>query len=149
MKHKHYDMIVAWADGAQIQLKAINGWRDIQCPKWHDNNDYRIKPTRPQWQQDLIDAVKAGKVVEVNVGVWKKSLLNDDTESYKFGVAPPEQYRIKPEPKPDVVLLGAVLETGESGRFTTYASNGDSSFPDNLRLTFDGETGNLKSAEVL
>lgn len=59
------------------------------------------------------------------------------------------KYRIKPEPKPDVV------------RFVTYEWNPINErtyggVPDqkqdrysNLKLTFDGETGKLKSAEVL
>jgi hypothetical protein len=50
------------------------------------------------------------------------------------------EWRIKPEPKPDVVK--------------TYMVHGeddivDSIYTANLKLTFDGETGELKSAEVL
>lgn len=88
MKHKHADLIHAWADGAEIQLKRIDGtWYDLECPRWHDNNDYRIKP----------------------------------------------------EPKPDVV------------KFTTlWQTNGyDMSEVGQFCLTWDGETGKLKSAEVL
>ena len=51
-----------------------------------------------------------------------------------------EEYRIKPEPKPDVVSY-------------FYATTDDISYTDesgaNLKVTFDGETGELKSAEVL
>ena len=58
-------------------------------------------------------------------------------------------YRIKPEPKPDVV------------RYTTYQYNVNNSGTiggaptcdvnrfTNLKLIFDGETGKLKAAEVL
>ena len=50
------------------------------------------------------------------------------------------EYRIKPEPKPDVVSY-------------FYATTDDISYTDesgaNLKVTFDGETGELKSAEVL
>ena len=49
------------------------------------------------------------------------------------------QYRIKPEPKPDVVMLA-----GASTLNVRYKDN----YP-NLKLTFDGETRELKSAEVL
>jgi hypothetical protein len=49
-------------------------------------------------------------------------------------------YRIKPEPKPDVVRYRNVGEG--SGYIVPQLDS-------NLKLTFDGETGNLKSAEVI
>lgn len=54
---------------------------------------------------------------------------------------PKGRYRIKPEPRPDVttfdcVELGACGAMFEDGQI-------------NLKLTWDGETGKLKSAEVL
>lgn len=43
MKHKHYDVIVAWAEGKQIQVKTCNGkWEDIHNPRF-DAMEYRIK----------------------------------------------------------------------------------------------------------
>jgi len=69
--------------------------------------------------------------------------LWDKTESPKWHSE--FEYRIKPEPKPDVVQ--------------TYIAHGHIKYgcvrvaehweKDNLKLTFDGETGKLKSAEVL
>lgn len=53
------------------------------------------------------------------------------------------QYRVKPEPKPDVVF----------GRNAYLNSDGyllmDLLNKPNIRFTFDGETGKLKKAEVL
>ena len=57
------------------------------------------------------------------------------------------QYRIKPEPKPDVVYYGVFSECGGNildACFTKINDDGD-----HIKLTFDGETGKLKSAEVL
>ena len=89
MKHKHADLIHAWADGAQIQSR-----NDISgC--WEDNR-------LPMWAQDTM-------------------------------------YRIKPEPVPDEVQEYLALRT-------TFISG---SIMKNLRLTFDGASGVLKSAEVL
>lgn len=53
-------------------------------------------------------------------------------------------YRIKPEPKPDIehylqVNLDGVWGASSARRFTR----------DNLKITYDGETGKLKAAEVL
>lgn len=49
MKHKHADLIHAWADGAEIQYKAnmIGGgiaWCDDELPRWNECWEYRIKP---------------------------------------------------------------------------------------------------------
>ena len=46
MKHKHADLIHAWADGAQIErLSAIGDWLpDSDTPEWLDDYQYRIKP---------------------------------------------------------------------------------------------------------
>lgn len=45
MKHKHSDLIHAWADGAQIQLyTSAEFWEDTKTPQWHQDMEYRIKP---------------------------------------------------------------------------------------------------------
>ena len=91
MKHKHADLIHAWADGAQIQ------WLSVITGQWQD--------------------------VDINGTEWY--------EHYK--------YRIKPKPKPDVVQTCEV-----SISFASFTSK----YP-TVQFTFDGETGKLKSAEVL
>ena len=46
MKHKHADLIHAWADGKQIQhrLPSYDVWVDVNNPAWSDPWQYRIKP---------------------------------------------------------------------------------------------------------
>lgn len=51
MKHKHYDCIVAWAEGKSVQYLYVNGeWKDLPpitalgSPMWNNNRLYRIKP---------------------------------------------------------------------------------------------------------
>ena len=45
MKHKHADLIHAWADGAKIQYKSGDGWWDCALPpEWYLHMEYRIKP---------------------------------------------------------------------------------------------------------
>lgn len=46
MKHKHAELIKAWADGAQIQIKdKQTGWEDLcSTPSWRNDFEYRIKP---------------------------------------------------------------------------------------------------------
>ena len=60
-------------------------------------------------------------------------------------------YRIKPEPKPDMVYYGVFSTTQTrvhpfemDSCFTKFHDEGDQ-----VKVTFDGETGKLKSAEVL
>jgi hypothetical protein len=52
-------------------------------------------------------------------------------------------YRIKPEPRPDVVVYSFETCHGQKSW-----SNGKEEYH-NLKLTFDGETGKLKAAEVI
>lgn len=49
--HKHRDVIIAWANGAQIQyrdnLREI--WRDTDMPLWDEDEVYRVKPKGPDY----------------------------------------------------------------------------------------------------
>ena len=71
---------------------------------------------------------------------------------------PAFEYRIKPEQKPDVVVYVTFAQgelekmVKESEKYAQisevyFSTNLDDT--DKLKLTFDGETGELKSAEVL
>ena len=90
MKHKHADLIHAWADGAEIEYfnHTNHEWEDVKNPSWNENTEYRIKP----------------------------------------------------EPKPDYVRYL------EMPMFWGYVERRPES---NMKVVFDGETGDLKSAEVL
>ena len=101
MKHKHADLIHAWADGAQLQGRSkYVDWKDVKDPSWNED--------------------------------W--------------------QYRIKPEPKPDVVvysrIVGKFLIGCENIEINQLILRPQADNP-NIKYTFDGEWGNLKSAEVL
>ena len=45
-KHPHCEVIKAWAEGAEIQVKAPGGdWKDCSSrPSWYEAYDYRVKP---------------------------------------------------------------------------------------------------------
>ena len=45
-RNKHYDLILAWADGAKIQFRESGGtdWYDVTTPSWGQHTNYRIKP---------------------------------------------------------------------------------------------------------
>jgi hypothetical protein len=42
--HKHRDLIIAWANGENIQYKEDNEWVDRKDPCWCNLTEYRIKP---------------------------------------------------------------------------------------------------------
>ena len=65
------------------------------------------------------------------------------------------EYRIKPEPKPDFVAVGILeldvfpLNLCKLASYHTEFRVSEHWEKDNVRVTFDGETGKLKSVEVL
>ena len=94
MKHKHAELIHAWADGAEIEgLNSLGEWVQIWVTTWSEVDEYRIKP----------------------------------------------------EPKTDVV------EQYVAKGYTKYGGvrMAEHWEKENLKLTFDGETGKLKAAEVI
>jgi hypothetical protein len=54
MKHKHYECIVAWAEGKTIQFEGRDGnWKDVPHPVWDRDVNYRIKPEpKPDYVQE-------------------------------------------------------------------------------------------------
>lgn len=53
-RHKHADLIHAWADGAEIQFKdGQDNWIDCFAPSWADEGEYRIKPKVIKYQRYL------------------------------------------------------------------------------------------------
>ena len=102
---------------------------------------------KPHKHAELIKAWADGAEIEC------KGLV---TEGWYLDTCPTwnevRQYRIKPEPKPDSV--GYLLNWGNSKaqwcEFRVEQNNEDGEpIRPQLKLTFDGETGELKSAEVL
>jgi hypothetical protein len=102
MKHKHYDCIVAWAEGKQIEV---------------------FSDSKGQWE-DLI-----------GVPYWVNNF----------------QFRIKPEPKPDIVIRFYLESNSLVGhRFSeAYTDNDLINKHSCIKCTFDGETKKLKAVEIL
>ena len=93
MRREHADLIHAWAEGADIQIKNEFGdWVDIKSPSFKPYCEYRIKPT----------------------------------------------------PKADVVNYYYKSFGGFERCHKIVCTN-----KHDLRCTFDGETGELKSSEVI
>lgn len=99
MRHKHADLIIAWANGAVIEY---------------------LSPVTEEWQ-------------EISDPTWCLNI----------------EYRIKPEPKPDVVKFLGCRNYGESHGEFCNSFGIVNHWHNSLKLTFCGDTGKLKSAEVL
>lgn len=94
----------------------------------------------PHKHAELIKAWADGAEIEARQGVSNSWVFVREPTWSIHGV-----YRIKPEPKPDVV------EQYVAKGYTKYGGVRVAEHweRDNLKLTFDGETGKLKSAEVI
>lgn len=103
---------------------------------------------KPHKHAELIKAWADGAEIEwqTSNGTWVHSF--EPNWNYPEG-----RYRIKPEPMPDVIALGIIEWNGTTTRgmaqYNTEFRVSEHYERDNLKLTFDGETGKLKSAEVL
>lgn len=101
MKHKHAELIKAWADGAEIEVrvKKTDEWCLAKNPYWSDDCEYRIKP----------------------------------------------------EPKPDLVrraiIYNLIDKYCDASGVISNACN--SLLGANLKITYDGETGKPKSVELI
>ena len=98
-KHKHAELIKAWADGAEIQFKAP------------DDDKFRDCLANPAWENDV-------------------------------------EYRIKPEPKPDVVSYLVRLKSDNSWHEYQCEQLTLGKYWQ-IKLIVDCETDKLKSAEVI
>jgi hypothetical protein len=80
MKHKHCDLIKAWADGAQIQQRIYNGeWRDLLNPLW-DGDMYRIKPDTIKYRLALIQGFN---VPWINAAMSEPEAMNiENTKTF-------------------------------------------------------------------
>ena len=77
MKHKHCDLIKAWADGAEIQQRHPvdpTYWENIaKFPSWSDNIEYRIKPNTIKYRVALFTYNSLAVSNEVDAKYWEES----------------------------------------------------------------------------
>ena len=61
IKHKHADLIKAWADGASIETfsKRHSKWVYTAAPAWNIDSEYRVSPNEVIWES-LIEYKKDG-----------------------------------------------------------------------------------------
>ena len=152
-EHKHAAILRAIAEGKQVQYMSsiYNQWTDATLhslnPISEVEYEWRIKP--PEWQEKLRQAARDGKTVEFyrkEYNSWITSAITHYPDDGTFlKNAKESDYRIKPEPKPDVVIEFHASRDGSGYvNFTRLTINDH-----NLKLVFDGETNQLKSVEMI
>jgi len=86
---------------------------------------------------EVITAHKEGRAIEYRSATMHDAWLMAKGPTFNFDY---NEYRVKPEPKPDKV--GYI-------RITPSRIYGVRDSDDNCKVTFDGETGALKAVEIL
>ena len=80
-RHPHADLIIAWANGAEIQVynEIEDKWSDAGTPLWRPLNTYRVKPTNVvRW---LPVMQMPAKSVVVGWGVTSKDCVGSQTDA--------------------------------------------------------------------
>ena len=139
--HKHAELIKAWADGAEIEERYTssdaNRWHQF-LGDWDDDEvEFRIKPEPKKEVWQLYEEIR--KITDgASESMTHQDAVNEIMVWKHFYE---KEYNFKPESKPDVVKYATTFMT------SWHKEKPDTT--DNLKLTFNGETGELKSAEVL
>lgn len=86
MKHKHYDMIVAWAAGEAIQFRPVgtSAWNDFsegEDPSWISHFEYRVKP-----KETVLYFNVYGEIAGCLSGYETLQEANDSATSKRTGV---------------------------------------------------------------
>jgi hypothetical protein len=116
MKHKHAELIHAWAEGAKIQFRYLREeWTDAIHPGWDRDFEYRIKPEENRMNKRIRElAEEAGfnflpseeDGVWIPDGYWHEELerfaeLVRQDEREKCAKLCEELHDCEPEPRPD------------------------------------------------
>ena len=66
MKHKHYDCIIAWANGAKMEYRSSSDgpWLAAKIPIWVDDYEFRIAEPKKSTETRWLWASKGGAISE-------------------------------------------------------------------------------------
>ena len=52
-RHKHADLIHAWAEGEQVQIKWNGKWINRYFDAWSECFEFRLKPNENEWWKNI------------------------------------------------------------------------------------------------
>ena len=72
-RHKHADVIIAWANGAEIEGRdtPTSPWTRTRTPSWYENYEYRIKPPEKKYKVALYKDSFNGNSYTVTADIQK------------------------------------------------------------------------------
>jgi len=86
-RHIHADVIIAWANGAEIELydEGYEEWLSVVNPKWDENIKYRVKPKELVEEFNVIYNIYAKNlIVEDDPNVVKNLRLTFEPDTGKL-----------------------------------------------------------------
>ena len=74
MRHKHADLIHAWAEGVEIEMRSdatYPRWLPVTmpCPSWDPEREYRIKPEKKPDVERYVKVSISGRCLELTC-IW-------------------------------------------------------------------------------
>jgi hypothetical protein len=122
MKHKHYDLIMAWAEGSKIEtLDSETGkWKQTE-PLWFEDEEYRVYDPYRELREAVKDPNKEVALIKYSDG---SPIEEPNWESGKFWdfTNLPDYYAIRDKPKTTKkVKMWQWLLQNDSNKF--FASN--------------------------
>jgi hypothetical protein len=88
MKHKHYEALIAYANGADIEMKGpSHQWHDNPNPSWYDSLTYRVKQApKPDAVREvlLVNSLSAGPLLYAASPLECNCVLVFDGETNKL-----------------------------------------------------------------
>jgi hypothetical protein len=141
--HRHADVIKAWADGAQVEVRRDDGtWVLLPRPSFQARAPYRVHDPLREYKE----AYARGENIEVYCcapGIWEpfdnyQAASGLDTAT-KWVFMATHNRRLRIAPKPDYTTRGML-----------YASPARSpSIGVKVTVLFDGETNKPKAVELI
>ncbi len=111
-----------------------------KTPHVHAGNSASTKVPHPH--AELIKQWADGATIE-----WFNGI---EWETTRFpGWAAQHKYRVKPEPKPDIIVYQTLQYIPNKQQVVSYIETKHRCNTDNVMFVFDGETGKLKDCQVL
>ena len=77
--HKHKDVIIAWANGAEVEFRNANtpiDWKPIKVPTWFMDTEYRVKPE----PKESVHTFRIGVAANGDKNVYTITADNEEEE---------------------------------------------------------------------
>lgn len=78
-RHKHADIITAWAEGDEVEYRKSPEyiWKTAEFPGWYENYEYRVKPPKNKYRVGMFRSGN-GDYYTSTVGIQKDADLSEN-----------------------------------------------------------------------